>query len=84
MATEIPWPVERHSYLPDPSLPLAHAFTRARIFCEGSGHQTSHGVDTGTGCWFGLLAQLDWLSFFARFCLDMLFILVLLGYAHIC
>ena len=34
--------MERHSYLPDPSFPLAHAFTRARIFCEGSGHQTSN------------------------------------------
>ena len=38
MVTEIPWPVERHSYLPDPS--LAHAFTHVHIFCEGSGHQT--------------------------------------------
>ena len=32
-----PWPVERHSYLPDPSFLLAHAFTRARIFVKGLG-----------------------------------------------
>ena len=46
MISEIPWPVERHSYLPDPSFPLAHAFTRARIFCEGSGHQTRQAYTT--------------------------------------
>ena len=40
-ATEIPWPVERHSYLPDPSLPLAHVFTRARIFVKGLGTRLS-------------------------------------------
>ena len=31
-----------------PSFPLAHAFTRARIFCEGSGHQTRAGLVLST------------------------------------
>ena len=36
-------------------LSLAHAFTRARIFCEGSGHQTRSGREkqrAGRGAWY--------------------------------
>ena len=40
--SSIPALAREEVYLPDPFLPfLAHAFTRAYIFCEGSGHQTS-------------------------------------------
>ena len=36
-----PWLVERHSYLPDPSLPRSRKRLHVRLYREGSGNQNS-------------------------------------------